>query len=80
MAVFFTSLLPQFAPPPAGFAQLLALGVLFVTMTLAWLSLYAAVIATAREIVQRTAVWRTLEGVTGAVLIALGVRVATEPA
>jgi threonine/homoserine/homoserine lactone efflux protein len=38
MAVFFTSLLPQFG---TGFGELLALGLVFSTMTLVWLSAYA---------------------------------------
>ena len=38
MAVFFTSLLPQFAPTGrASFSLLLTLGLLFCTMTLGWL-------------------------------------------
>jgi threonine/homoserine/homoserine lactone efflux protein len=42
MAVFFASLLPQFAPGgSASFAALLALGLLFCSLTLAWLALYA---------------------------------------
>ena len=42
MAVFFTSLLPQFG---ASFVSLLALGLLFCSMTLVWLSGYAVVVA-----------------------------------
>ena len=75
MAVFFTSLLPQFA---GSFAGLLALGVLFAVMTLAWLSAYAAVVARAGEALRRPAVRRTLDAVTGAILVALGFRLATE--
>lgn len=46
MAVFFASLLPQFAPESdASFADLLALGLVFCAMTFAWLALYAAAIS-----------------------------------
>jgi len=75
MAVFFTSLLPQFAD---SFAGLLALGVLFAVMTLAWLGAYAAVVARAGDALRRPTVRRVLDAVTGAVLIALGLRLATE--
>ena len=75
MAVFFTSLLPQFA---ASFAGLLALGAVFSLMTLAWLSAYAVVVARAGDVLRRPSVRRVLDAVTGAVLVALGVRLATE--
>ena len=48
MAVFFTSLLPQFAPGgESAFLAMLALGLLFSCMTLLWLCAYAAGNATA---------------------------------
>jgi threonine/homoserine/homoserine lactone efflux protein len=74
MAVFFTSLLPQFA---SSFAPMLALGLVFCTLTLAWLSAYAAAVARAGDVLRRPRVRRALEAVTGAVLVALGLRVAT---
>lgn len=77
MAVFFTSLLPQFVPAgAASFAALLALGLLFCAMTLAWLGGYAVVVAKAGEALARPRIRRTVEGVTGAVLVALGLRLA----
>jgi threonine/homoserine/homoserine lactone efflux protein len=75
MAVFFTSLLPQFG---SSFAGMLALGLLFAVLTLAWLSLYAAAVAKATGLLQRSPVRRALDVVTGLVLVALGLRVATE--
>ena len=77
MAVFFVSLLPQFAGPDASFATLLALGALFCTMTLAWLSAYAAAVARAGDLLRRGPARRILDAVTGVALIGLGVRVAT---
>jgi threonine/homoserine/homoserine lactone efflux protein len=77
MAVFFPSLLPQFvaadAPP---FLALLALGILFCVMTLTWLTGYAFAVARAGDVLRRSAVRRTIEAVTGLVLVAFGVRVA----
>lgn len=77
MAVFFTSLLPQFAPAGDGaFAAMTALGLLFSTLTLLWLAAYAVAVARARDLLGRTGVRRALEAATGAVLVALGLRVA----
>jgi threonine/homoserine/homoserine lactone efflux protein len=79
MAAFFPALLPQFAPPGRGaFFVLLALGFTFAAMTLVWLSAYAFAVAKAGNILRRPRVRRGLEAVTGAALIALGLRLATE--
>lgn len=78
MAVFFASLLPQFAPDgDATFAVLLALGLLFCLLTLAWLMLYAIVVARAGEFLRGRA-RRVIDAVTGVVLIAFGARLASE--
>ena len=79
MAVFFTSLLPQFAGEgPGAFAGLLMLGVLFCGLTFTWLSAYAFAVARAGDVLRRAPIRRTLEGLTGAVLVALGIRLAAE--
>ena len=79
MAVFFVSLLPQFTPQgSASFATLLVLGLVFCAMTFVWLTGYAVLVARARAFFRRGAVARWLDGLTGAVLLALGLRVATE--
>jgi threonine/homoserine/homoserine lactone efflux protein len=79
MAAFFTSLLPQFAPGgETSFAGLLALGLLFCAMTLVWLSAYAFAVARAGDVLRRTGIRRVLDAVTGAVLVAFGLRLATE--
>ena len=75
MAVFFTSLLPQFA---SSFAGLLVLGLLFAAMTLVWLSAYAFAIARAGELLQHSSVRRTIDAVVGTILVAFGVRLATD--
>ena len=75
MAVFFTSLLPQFG---SSFAAMLAFGLVFATLTLVWLSAYAVAVAKATNFLQRSWVRRALDAVTGLVLVALGLRVATE--
>ena len=77
VAVFFTSLLPQFTTGPS-FAALLLLGLIFCVMTLAWLTAYAFAVAKAGDFLRRSRVRRALDGLTGAVLIALGLRLAAE--
>lgn len=78
MAVFFSSLLPQFAPSgEASFLGLLFLGVVFSAMTLAWLAAYAAAVAKAGDFLRGPRLRRLLEGCTGAVLVALDLRLAT---
>ncbi len=79
MAIFFTGLLPQFAPETGpAFATMLALGCAFAALTLAWLTLYAFAVERARSALARPAVRRTLDAVTGTALIALGARIAAE--
>jgi threonine/homoserine/homoserine lactone efflux protein len=56
---------------------MLALGLLFSLMTLLWLAAYAAAVARAGDFLRRPRVRRTLDALTGAVLVALGLRLAT---
>ena len=77
IAVFFTSLLPQFVPGGgASFPTLILLGLIFATMTLAWLSCYAVVVEKAGNVLRRPRARRALEAVTGTVLVGLGLRLA----
>ena len=75
MAVFFPSLLPQFAH---SFAPLLALGLVFAAMTLLWLSAYALVVARAGDLLRRARIRRAVDAVVGIVLVACGVRLGSE--
>jgi len=79
MAVFFTSLLPQFAPAHgSAFATLLAFGLVFCAMTFAWLCAYSVAVARAGDLLRRPRLRRALDAVMGAALVAVGVRVAVE--
>jgi len=79
MAVFFASVLPQFAPEGQGMlSALVLLGVVFAALTFVWLVFYATVIARAGQFVRSSRVGRAIDGVAGAALIGLGVRVAAE--
>ena len=60
-----------------SFVALAVLGLLFSLMGLAWLTLYAVVVAKAGQFL-RGRVRRALDAVTGTVLVAFGIRRATE--
>jgi threonine/homoserine/homoserine lactone efflux protein len=78
MAVFFASLLPQFAGgESASFVALFALGLLFCSLTFAWLTLYAFAIDRLRRFLAGP-VRRALDALTGLVLVGLGLRLAAE--
>jgi threonine/homoserine/homoserine lactone efflux protein len=79
IAVFFTSLLPQFVHGDGQpFVPLLFLGGLFAAITLFWLAVYALAVGHASGWLRRPAVRRTLDRFTGVVLIGFGVRLALE--
>lgn len=75
MAVFFTSLLPQFG---SSFGSLLALGLLFCSLTLAWLCVYSFAVARAGDLLRRPKIRRSLDALTGTLLVAFGIRLAAE--
>jgi threonine/homoserine/homoserine lactone efflux protein len=52
--------------------------VVFCALTLTWLSGYAVIVARVGDLLRRSRVRRALDGVTGTVLVAFGLRLATE--
>ena len=78
ITIFFTSLLPQFVGGHGTPTDLLLLGALFNIMGVVWLLGYAVVASRARAALARPAVKRTLDRITGTVLIGLGVRLALQ--
>ena len=79
VAVFFSSLLPQFAPADGpAFPVLLALGLLFCGMTFVWLGLYVTAVDRLSAFLGRTGVRRAFDAVMGTLLVALGGRLAFE--
>jgi threonine/homoserine/homoserine lactone efflux protein len=79
VGVFYLSVLPQFLPtglPPL--AGSLTLAMIHVIEGLLWLSLLAVLVTRARSWLTRPAVRRRFEQVTGAVLLALGLRLAID--
>jgi threonine/homoserine/homoserine lactone efflux protein len=77
MVVFFTSMLPQFASG-TSFVDLFTLGLVFGVLTLVWLSGYALAVDRASRVLRHPTVRRALDAITGVVLVALGLRLATE--
>jgi threonine/homoserine/homoserine lactone efflux protein len=78
MAAFFLSLLPQFASPAQGAGGIVGLGLVFCVMTFGWLGLYSVVVDRARAVLSRSWVRRTLDGVSGVVLVGFGARLALQ--
>ena len=79
IAVFFTGLLPQFVSSRHSvLGPFLLLGCLFVAMTLVWLCGYALVAVRVSAVLTRPRVKAAIDGLTGAVLVAFGVRLALE--
>jgi threonine/homoserine/homoserine lactone efflux protein len=79
LTLFFFAFLPQFLDAPPGFfdAELIALGGVFMLMTLAVFTVYALASAAARDLVLATpAARRWFERTLGAVVIAFAARLA----
>jgi threonine/homoserine/homoserine lactone efflux protein len=79
LAVFFIALFPQFVDDRAAvLPTTLLMAALIVVFDFAWYSGLAVLVSRAKREVMRTRVARWVERTTGAVLIALGARVAFE--
>ncbi len=78
MVAFFVSLLPPFAGPHPSFVVLLALGLNFSLLTLAWLVGYTFAVDRVSRLLSRASIRRGLDAVLGTVLVGLGLRLAGE--
>jgi threonine/homoserine/homoserine lactone efflux protein len=73
--LFYMTLLPQFiGPRDSFFARFVVLAATHVSMSAVWLSIYAVALGVLAERMARPRVRRTLEGLTGFVLVLFGVR------
>ena len=79
VAIFYLTFLPQFiAPGESVLRRSLFLASIHVLMGLLWLSAYIMLLDRMSSVLARPSVKQRLEAVTGAVLLAFGVRLATE--
>jgi threonine/homoserine/homoserine lactone efflux protein len=77
VAVVYTTLIPQFVEPgPGAAARTVVLAAAFVAMGLAWLTAYALCVGAVGGVLARPRVRAWVERATGAVLVALGIRLA----
>jgi len=77
VALFYLTFLPQFVRPgPPVLAQCMLLGALHLALGFAWLNIYAAGIGKLGSFLGGGRARRGLEAVTGAALVALGLRLA----
>jgi RhtB (resistance to homoserine/threonine) family protein len=75
---FFVTILPQFVTPADVPSRLVLMMVGYEVMVVGWLVAYGAVVSRARRRLVGSRIQRWMERATGAVLLALGVRLAIE--
>lgn len=81
VAIFYLTFLPQFiAPGESVLRKSLFLASIHVLMGLAWLCTYSVLLDRMSSVLTRPSVKRKLEALTGAVLVAFGLRLAMERA
>jgi threonine/homoserine/homoserine lactone efflux protein len=79
IAVFFTSLLPQFVDGSShALVALLILGAIFNSIGVAWLTIYALLVARSRTFFLRPRIRSAFDTLSGVILVGLGVRLAFE--
>jgi RhtB (resistance to homoserine/threonine) family protein len=79
IAVFYSTFLPQFiGPGDSALAVSMLLACVHIALGIVWLSLYAWLLARAVEAFKGSRLRRALDGLTGTVLVALGLRLAAE--
>ncbi|HEY3380815.1 MAG TPA: LysE family translocator [Vicinamibacterales bacterium] len=80
VVLFYMTFLPQFiGPQDPFFARFLVLAATHVSMSLVWLTIYASALGVLADRFARPAVRRTLEGLTGVILVGFGVRLLLRP-
>jgi threonine/homoserine/homoserine lactone efflux protein len=79
IGAFYTTLLPQFiGPGQPVFLTSVLLTALFALIVVIWLAIYILILANAGQIFRRPTIRRTMERITGVVLVGLGIRLALE--
>ena len=79
VGLFYTTFLPQFvAPDDPVLLKSVLLGTIHNVMGVVWLTGYAYLVTRAGDVLRRPQIKRAIDRLTGAVLIALGLRLAVE--
>jgi RhtB (resistance to homoserine/threonine) family protein len=79
VAVFFLTFLPQFVNPAENtFSQIFLMGITYAVLGLLWLTLYIWLIDAMRTMFHKPATQKTFQGITGTLLIAMGLKLAME--
>jgi len=79
VAVFFLSFLPQFiSKDEHHFLQFLALGVIFIALSVIWYFFYISLIKRLNAFMQTEKVSKAMEVITGTVLLGFGIRMVLE--
>ncbi|MEU3170231.1 LysE family translocator [Streptosporangium sp. NPDC006930] len=76
MALFLIALVPQFVSGDAGLGDALVLSLIAVTGTVLWFFLVVNIVGSLRRLFAKSAVRKTVDGLTGSALIALGIKLA----
>ncbi|WP_430006129.1 LysE family translocator [Metabacillus idriensis] len=79
VAVFFLTFLPQFLEPGSNtFTQFMIMGLTYTILTFIWFIIYIYLIHQLSAFMKKPAVQKWMEGITGAVLIGFGIKLAFE--
>ncbi|MDR0137642.1 LysE family translocator [Metabacillus idriensis] len=79
VAVFFLTFLPQFLEPGLNtFTQFMIMGLTYTILTFIWFIIYIYLIHQLSAFMIKPAVQKWMEGITGAVLIGFGIKLAFE--
>lgn len=79
VAVFFLTFLPQFLEPGSNtFTQFMMMGLTYTLLTFVWFIIYIYLIHQLHAVMKKPAVQKWMEGITGAVLIGFGIKLALE--
>lgn len=77
-AAIFLTALPQFVEPGDSVFRLLAMLLVYEVMVIGWLHMVGLMVSRLGHAVGTTTLWKKLNGLTGVVLIGLGIRLAFE--
>ncbi|WP_053367844.1 LysE family translocator [Bacillus sp. FJAT-27245] len=81
VAVMFLTLLPQFVHPGTGtFIPFLIMGITYTLLTAVWFLLYVTLINSISAFMKKPKTQSVIEGITGAILIGFGIKLALEKA